>query len=176
MVEIDYENLWNYVIQSTDKRPLNSIHAYDHWLRVERNGCVLATQDAVNVTVVRLFALFHDSKRVNENYDPEHGKRGAEFAEELNGDLFNISEEEMSLLYEACCDHTSGYHHKDPTIGVCWDSDRLDIGRAGMIPNSDFMSSKLAKEIADHGSIEPWLQLAEHVIPDPTHHHYKYDY
>ena len=34
------------------------------------------------------------------------------------------------------------------TIGTCWDADRLDLGRVGIIPSSDFMSTQAGKESA----------------------------
>jgi hypothetical protein len=64
-------------------------------------------------------------------------------------------------LETACVWHTEEKHHTDPTIGTCWDADRLDLGRVGMIPNARFMSTAFGKEIADHGVIHPWLHLAE---------------
>ena len=33
----------------------------------------------------------------------------------------------------------------DPTIGTCWDADRLDIGRVGIIPHERFMSTAAGK-------------------------------
>ena len=43
--------------------PKNSVHGPRHWRRVERNGLLLATRSGANIAVVRLFALFHDSRR-----------------------------------------------------------------------------------------------------------------
>ena len=64
----------------------------------------------------------------------------------------------MELLAEACRDHTSGPHHGDPTIGTCWDADRLDLGRVGIIPQEEFMSTQLGKRIARAGVIGPFLR------------------
>ncbi len=171
---IDYPALWEYVIQAPHCREQYSVHGPDHWLRVERNGCILAARTGAKAHIVRLFALFHDSKRLNEGHDPGHGSRGGKFARELHGHFFELSDEDLSLLIYACNTHTEGVHHDDPTIGTCWDSDRLDIGRVGMRPSSAYMSTDFAKEIADYGTTQPWLHLAETYLDDPISHHLKY--
>jgi uncharacterized protein len=158
---IDFEKLWTLVMAEPSHRGKYSVHGPDHWRRVERNACILATRTGANLTVVRLFALFHDSRRVNEYHDPEHGKRGAEFAAKVRGDWFDLSGEEFDLLHHACVWHTDCDHHEDPTIGTCWDADRLDLGRVGMIPDPAYMSTPFGTEIATHGSIDPWLHLAK---------------
>lgn len=136
---------------------VDSIHGPNHWKLVERNGLLIARDSGANVTVVRLFAIFHDSRRLNDSSDPQHGARGAILAAQLHGIAFSLAKDEMSLLEEACRDHTSGRHHPDPTIGTCWDADRLDLGRVGIIPDERFMSTELGKRIARTGLIAPFL-------------------
>lgn len=77
MSAINFDHLWAVVSSAPHDRSPYSIHGLDHWKRVERNGLILATQSGANLTVVKLFALFHDSKRVNDGWDPEHGKKGS---------------------------------------------------------------------------------------------------
>lgn len=158
---IDFHRLWTAVTLAPNHRDPYSAHGPDHWRRVERNGCILAAKTGAKIDVVRLFALFHDSRRENEGWDPGHGKRGAEYAATFRGRFFDLSDEDYELFRYACIWHTEGEHHDDPTIGSCWDADRLDLGRVGMIPNARFMSTAFGKEIADHGVIHPWLHLAE---------------
>ena len=43
--------------------------------------------------------------------------------------------------------HTGGGLSKDPTIGTCWDADRLDLPRVGVIPTPDFLSTAAAKKL-----------------------------
>jgi uncharacterized protein len=43
-----------------------SIHGRTHWERVERKGVWLAHRNNSDDLVVRLFAWFHDSKRIKE--------------------------------------------------------------------------------------------------------------
>ncbi len=134
-----------------------SIHGPDHWRRVEKNGlAICADTDAVE-DVVRLFALFHDSRREHDGYDTVHGARGAELAGSLRGVLFELSDAHFELLHYACTWHTHGELSEDPTIGACWDADRLDLGRVGITPSPRYMSTRLGRRAAKHGSIEPFL-------------------
>jgi uncharacterized protein len=171
---IDYENLWRHVTAARPHVDRYSGHGPDHWRRVERNGCILAARTGANITVVRLFALFHDSRRENDGWDPGHGQRGADFATSLRGQLFDLTDGDFNLLRTACIGHTDEHRHEDPTIGTCWDSDRLDLGRVGMIPDPAYMSTAFAAEIAAHGTIRPWIQLAGEFLESPdTHHHFR---
>lgn len=156
----DLPALWQHVIASRPYHDSFSIHGPDHWQRVERNSLILATRTGADVRVVRLFALFHDSRRLSDGWEPGHGRAGAQYAASLCGQLFDLPEDAFALLIHACEWHTETRHHEDPTIGTCWDADRLDIGRAGLIPNPDYMSTSFGQEIARHGVIHPWLHLA----------------
>ncbi|MBB5033033.1 HD domain-containing protein [Prosthecobacter vanneervenii] len=89
---IDFRRLWLAVTQAPHHRDPYSAHGPDHWRRVERNGCILAARTGAKVHVVRLFALFHDSRRENEGWDPGHGERGADFADTFRGHLFDLSD------------------------------------------------------------------------------------
>lgn len=155
---IDFPSLWRKVTASSH-RPMwgHTVHGPDHWRRVERNAVLLAGKTGADVEVVRLFALFHDSRRVNDGHDPDHGSRGADHAMELRGSAYHLDDARFELLRLACIGHTDELHHPDPTIGTCWDADRLDLGRVGMIPDPYYMSTAFGKEIADRGSIFEFL-------------------
>lgn len=50
-----------------------------------------------------LFALFHDSRRLNDDVDPDHGSRGARLAEELDAEgLLPVTDLQLGLLVYAC--------------------------------------------------------------------------
>ncbi len=115
--------------------PRNGHHGVTHWARVVENGLALSSETDANVDIVSLFAVFHDARRVNEGTDPDHGQRGADFAAELRGQLFDLPDREFNLLYRACVGHTHERTHPDVTIQTCWDSDRLDLGRVGITPH-----------------------------------------
>ena len=125
--------------------PRDGFHSLDHWTRVLANGRKLAPLTGANLTVVELFAVFHDSRRLNEGYDPEHGQRAADFAAAMRKDWFNITNQEMDLLYTACELHTSGQTESDVTIQTCWDADRLDLGRVGITPHPNRLCTDEAK-------------------------------
>jgi hypothetical protein len=71
---------------------------------------------------VRLFALFHDSRRINEYRDDDHGLRGGEFAHSLRGSLVHLDDARFELLFEACRLHTDGHTDGDETLQACWDA------------------------------------------------------
>ena len=155
-VSIDWKPLWDHVERQFPCDP-RSVHGPDHWRRVERNGLLVCSGTGAVPEVVRLFALFHDSRREHDGYDVTHGARGAELAASLRGVLFDVSDAHLDLLQYACTWHTHGDTSVDPTIGACWDADRLDLGRVGITPSPRFMSTELGRRIAEHGSIEPFL-------------------
>lgn len=105
----------------------------------------LAKETGAQVDVVGLFAVFHDARRINEHHDPGHGRRGAELAETLRGELFDLSDDDFDLLYEACAGHTDERTHLDVTVQTCWDADRLDLGRVGIEPHADYLCTAVAK-------------------------------
>jgi uncharacterized protein len=96
--------------------------------------------------------VLHDSRRINEVSDPEHGLRAAKLAVELRGIVFDIDDHECRLLYRACEGHTHERTHPDVTIQTCWDSDRLDLGRVGITPHP----SRLCTEVAKRPEIIKW--------------------
>ncbi len=105
----------------------------------------MAEDTGANVEIVQLFAIIHDSRRQNEVTDPEHGPRAAEFAAELRGSVFDLEDHEFRLLYRACEGHTHERTHPDITIQTCWDSDRLDLGRVGIMPHPNRLCTEVAK-------------------------------
>ena len=125
--------------------PLGGDHGVAHWARVLENGLRLAEETGANLAVVKLFAVLHDSRRLNEFTDPEHGPRAAEFAAELRGTVFELDDHEFRLLYRACEGHTHQRNHPDVTIQTCWDSDRLDLGRVGIMPHPSRLCTEFAK-------------------------------
>jgi len=138
----------------------SGIHGPSHWARVLANGRRLTEKTEANLDVVELFAVLHDSQRVNDERDPEHGPRAAEFALSLQGDWFHLSSDELNLLFDACSGHTNGHTEADITIQTCWDSDRLDLGRVGITPHPDRLCTKAAKsnEMLEWAHYQRWEQ------------------
>jgi uncharacterized protein len=128
-------------------QPLDGIHGVVHWARVLENGVRLAESTGANVAVVRLFAVLHDSQRLDDGDDPEHGPRAAETSAILRGKVFELSDAEFSVLYVACADHTTDHTHPDVTVQTCWDADRLDLGRVMIRPRRDRLCTSAAKTV-----------------------------
>lgn len=128
--------------------PVNGIHGVTHWARVVENGQRLAEQTGADVKIVRLFAVFHDAKRLNDGIDHGHGARGAEYAASLWESHFRLSQGDFELLRFACAHHTDGMLDGNITIQTCWDADRLDLGRVGILPQPAYLCTDAAKDPA----------------------------
>lgn len=94
---------------------------------------------------MQLFAYLHNSCRQSDGWDPQHGERAAAFARALAEDWLTLEEDQLELLAFACEFHEKGRVSDDPTVGACWDSDRLDLGRVGIVRKARLLSSEQAK-------------------------------
>jgi len=144
--------------------PLTSIHGPAHWARVRNNGLRLANINGADTQVIELFALFHDSCRENDWDDPGHGSRGADllafcYYEEK---LLPLDEEIIHQAMIACDHHTDGESHWDLGVATCWDADRLDLWRAGIIPDPDRLCTDAARQPEEINraivNSDAWLQ------------------
>lgn len=126
--------------------PRTGVHGVAHWARVLENGRRLAElMGGVDLDVIELFAIFHDSRRLNESLDWGHGKRGAELALQLRGHAFELEDARFALLELACTEHTAGKTHADPSVQVCWDADRLDLLRVNIRPRPSLLCTEAAR-------------------------------
>ena len=124
------------------------IHGVRHWGRVRANGLQLAAAMGANPRVVELFAVLHDSCRRNDGYDPAHGRRAAARLPEMQGRYFDLDARELALLHDACAGHSDGGIDADVTVQVCWDADRLDLGRVGIRPSPERLCTPAARDPA----------------------------
>jgi uncharacterized protein len=133
---------------ATEAAKRSVLHGPDHWRTVARNGKQLceATHGA-DPYVVTLFAALHDACRNSDGWDPDHGRRAAVLAGQLRGVYFEITDGQLRLLDYALRLHTDGFVVEDPTVGCCWDADRLDLPRCGIKPDSRYLSTAAAKEL-----------------------------
>lgn len=129
--------------------PYDGIHGLPHWARVLENGQRLCEATGADTEVVTLFAIFHDARRVNEYRDDGHGHRGADLAASLRGSLVHLEDRRFELLYEACRLHTDGGTVGDLAMQVCWDADRLDLGRVGIRPRPQKLCTAAAHGLID---------------------------
>jgi uncharacterized protein len=132
------------ILRGYELRP-RGFHGVVHWARVLENGLKLAEATGADRTIVSLFALFHDSRRVNDGSDWGHGWRGAELAKSLRGSIFELNDADFELLYRACEWHTEGVTDPSATVCTCWDADRLDLGRVGIRPNPKYLCTEAAR-------------------------------
>lgn len=124
-----------------------SVHGPDHWQRVKENGLRLARANNADQELIELFALLHDCCRGDDGADMQHGPRAVAYMDSLRGDLLKgLGQARYACLREAVRDHTRGKVSDDPTIGACWDADRLDIGRVKMTVQRRFLSTREAKK------------------------------
>lgn len=153
--------------------PLMGIHGLPHWGRVLETGLRLGARTGADLSVVSMFAVFHDARRQCEGTDPEHGMRGAELAAKLRSGL-QLSDDQFALLEHACAHHTEGMTEGDPTIQTCWDADRLDLWRVGIFPEHECLCTQAARDqeiqewsrrrsLSDHHSdcLVEWLRAIE---------------
>lgn len=125
----------------------HGIHGANHWARVLHHGHKIAKARDGDILVVELFAFLHDSCRLDDYRDPLHGERGAEFVYGVNGQFFHLDSKQLDNLCFAIRHHSGGDVSTDPTIQSCWDADRLDLGRVGIIPSPRFLSNEAAQLI-----------------------------
>jgi uncharacterized protein len=144
MKDSEFTGLWEYVANSF-RLEQGSIHGPNHWNRVERFGLRVGEICGADLTVVRLFALFHDSQRITDGYDPLHGTRSAHFVANLRSKLLNLQDNQMRLLEYACMYHADGFTTSDTTVGACWDGDRLDLWRVGLKPDPSLLNTSIAQ-------------------------------
>lgn len=136
---------------ATEGWSLGDTHGLSHWQKVERNGIILGLviqngvlcyRDDVNMKVVRTFAYIHDKCRVNDGLDFEHGSRAADMLPSIrNTVLKDLTDDEIILLDKACRYHTTQQRTGIPTVDVCFDADRLDLGRVGIEPDPKKMAT-----------------------------------
>jgi uncharacterized protein len=58
----------------------------------------------------------------------------------------------MGILVTACRIHNGGRPQSEPTLAVCLDADRLDLGRIGITPDPLLLSTSTAREMASLGT------------------------
>lgn len=140
-----------YKYRKEESIEIGTVHGLTHWDRVFENGQKLL-DEGVNEKVVAAFAYTHDVFRNNDGNDYGHGPRASEMIKSIrNTYLGFLNNDEFELLCEACKLHTVSEGTDNPTLNACFDSDRLDLGRVGIIPDPDKMCSikgqQLAKEM-----------------------------
>jgi uncharacterized protein len=117
--------------------------------------------------VVELFAVFHDSCRISDGHDIDHGNRGADLAASFRGTFYDLADEKFSLLHTACALHTDGETKGDITVLTCWDADRLDLPRVGITPKAGLLCTDAARQ----SEMMRWCakRAARNLVPSLVH-------
>jgi uncharacterized protein len=132
------------LIKSEFKLDWQGIHGANHWARVLHHGKNIGQMRRADLLVVELFGFMHDSCRLDDGKDPKHGQRAAEFAHGIHGDFYQLDSKQLDALCYAMAHHSSGKVSTSATVQTCWDADRLDLGRVGIFPSPQFLSSEAA--------------------------------
>lgn len=128
------------------KLDINGDHGVSHWRRVKSIGQHLAA--VIDWRVITLFAVLHDSCRLGDGNDPDHGERASEYAVALHKQgLLPANDKQLEQLVFACRHHSDkNFKTDDITIQSCLDADRLDLYRFGEIPDDKYLFTELAKK------------------------------
>ena len=129
----------------------SSIHGLLHWKRVARNGKYLSDLNNADYAVVKYFAYLHDSQRLNDGDDLEHGYRAKVFIQSLidQSKLADLTDTQQKQLMYACEYHSQdNIWSDDITILTCIDSDRLDLTRLGIQPDPCLLFTEFGKKLA----------------------------
>tara|TARA_R100000152_G_C6772435_1_gene199326 strand:+ start:1000 stop:1443 length:444 start_codon:yes stop_codon:yes gene_type:complete len=133
-----------------DKPILQSpLHGLNHYHNVYEAGLDIGTHYKADLKVIKYFAYLHDCCRLNEDTDPQHGKRAAQWIRH-NLEFIKLNSSQIELLLRACEMHTYAkpYYEDtyDITIQCCFDADRSDIGRVGLQVDPSYLFTDYAKE------------------------------
>jgi uncharacterized protein len=133
----------------------SELHGPHHWWCVAYIARLLAQQTSgCDPAVAFLFGLLHDSQRQHDFGDDAHGGRASALCARLAGRVFFPSSYQLETLSTACALHDAGLVSLDPTVGVCWDSDRLTLWRVGITPDPRWLSTS-----AGRGGVSLYLDL-----------------
>lgn len=151
------EQLRDYVLFTSD------IHGERHWSHVNHIGGKLADLMKLNPIqkrCVEVFAMTHDLARRDDGGGNEHAIEGAEyFSSELVTLFPDIDDLQVDIITSAIKHHSDGVCSEEAfhmghfshisgfgediikTVGCCWDADRLDLIRLGILPIEKYMST-----------------------------------
>jgi uncharacterized protein len=137
--------------ESTSVTAAPKWHGPGHWATVAHHAQILGDETGADPMVTWLFGLLHDSQRLRDTKDPGHPARAAIYARRLykEGKL-PLNRKQFGTLDKAIMEHMDGHRSEDPTIGTCWDADRLHHPRTGTAVDVTKLSTKAGHELAPH--------------------------
>jgi uncharacterized protein len=154
------------------------VHGQQHWARVKRAGLEMAEKNGADKEVVIAFANLHDMARDDDGEDLHHGQRAETIIRQSRSTrpLKSLEDRQVFTLGAAVRFHSVGWtaipnpwdNDYTPeelvTIYTCWDADRLDLWRVGVIPDRDRLCTAAGREY-----------LAEHMEENKRKYSYLFD-
>jgi uncharacterized protein len=161
---ITVEDLAAIHAHMTDVARSSWLHGERHWRDVARVGTVLLAEGVdADRDVLLVFAPTHDSQRHNDGRDPDHGERASRLIQRLcrEGTLA-LADGQLELAVAALAEHDRGKTTDHPTVGACWDADRLTLWRIGKTPRVKFFSTEAALR-----SDFEFIELGKRIVEGP---------
>lgn len=121
MTKKELESLREFCVSRWPEK-MGATHGIEHWDRVAMFGKMLY-QEGADKDVIACFAYLHDSY------------------------LKSLSDEQIETLKTACEMHTVVPRTGDITVNICFDSDRMDLLRVGILPVPERMATKRGAEL-----------------------------
>ena len=142
------KHTFNAVLRKYFRLSWRGHHGAPHWARVCINAKILAQKEGANTKVAHYFGLFHDMARASEYTDDGHGLRSATLLKSLGGaDFLKLTDDEFAELCDAMALHSDHQPTGTITQKVCWDADRLDLWRIGIMPDPDRLFTESARQL-----------------------------
>ena len=146
MTKKELESLREFCVSRWPEK-MGATHGIEHWDRVAMFGKMLY-QEGADKDVIACFAYLHDSERKDNGIDMEHGLRASLFIDTIRDSyLKSLSDEQIETLKTACEMHTVVPRTGDITVNICFDSDRMDLLRVGILPVPERMATKRGAEL-----------------------------
>jgi uncharacterized protein len=123
-------------------------HGEAHWKLVAQCGLRLGREvENCDTWIVLLFAVFHDAMRCDDGDDWEHGQRACELVHQMAAHHARcLSRKQEYVLATACLLHNRRIPCVHPTMGTCFDADRLNYPRGGTSLDTSQLSTRAAKD------------------------------
>lgn len=134
-----YAHATPFAIESLD-------HGPRHWREVGRMALEIVGRGVpADPDVLLAFAAWHDSQRLADAGDPDHGTRAVEVLGRVRGDLGMLSDDQYAQLVGAVGRHTSWHPEDgqlgDVTVAAAIAADRLTLWRVGTEPDFGMLPS-----------------------------------
>ena len=109
----------------------------------------MADKNGADKKIIRCFSFLHDAGRQDDSDDPEHSYRSLGIIEQIK-DKLSLSQDQYQKLLIAVKEHNKKEAKSDDvTIRTCWDADRLDLFRVGIIPDKKYLYTKEGADYLD---------------------------